>query len=106
MKKFLLKISERYQAIKNCKYVNKYTITLAVFIVWLMFFDNNSIVKRFKVWKEQRIVNQQIAEYNETIEKNQRLIDALGSNTENLEKFAREHYRMKRPNEEVFIIKE
>jgi len=40
------------------------------------------------------------------IKTNKQKKNELQSSNENLEKFAREHYYMKRENEDIFIIKE
>ena len=46
------------------------------------------------------------AKYEENIKKDQEFLDAIQSDTEALEKFAREEYKMKGENEDVYIIKE
>lgn len=46
-------------------------------------------------------------EYYETrIEQDSRKLNELKTNRENLEKFAREQYYMKKPDEEIFVIVE
>jgi cell division protein FtsB len=42
--------------------------------------------------------------YQQKIEEDRRRIDELKTNTENLEKFAREQYLMKKDNEDIFVI--
>ena len=44
--------------------------------------------------------------YQSKINDDKRKIKELRTNNENLEKFAREQYLMKKPNEEIFIIDE
>ena len=48
--------------------------------------------------------NNQIQHYQEDTEVIQRQIRELTTDPQALEKFAREQYRMKRDNEEIFII--
>ena len=44
--------------------------------------------------------------YEKKIREDQEFLDAIQSDTEALEKFAREEYKMKGKNEDVYIIKE
>lgn len=46
----------------------------------------------------------QIKYYREKIDSDKRKLNELQSNRENIEKFARENYKMKKENEEVFVI--
>jgi len=83
---------------------NKYVLTIVIFFVWMLFFDQNSLVDRVSLFKgikemkneRERLIN----EINNTREN----IYELQSSSENLEKFAREEYLMKKPHEDIFII--
>lgn len=82
---------------------NIYLVILTVFVVWMLFFDENSYLTHREFNKEidelQKWNNyheQKIAEDKETIKK---LQDSL-----ELERYAREKYLMKKENEEIFII--
>ena len=48
----------------------------------------------------------EIAEYKKNIENDQEFLNAIESDSKALEQFAREEYKMKAPNEDVYIIKE
>ena len=85
---------------------NKYLLTLVLFCGWLMFFDKNDIISQ---WQLQAKVDELIERrvfYREQTEAVKKETDELLGNTQKLEQFAREHYRMKRDNEEVFVIVE
>ncbi|MGB0166288.1 MAG: FtsB family cell division protein [Luteibaculum sp.] len=83
---------------------NKYAATLLVFFLFVAFFDSYTFVDLYK-WKrelsqledEKKYYEQQILLLEED-EKN------LSSNLNNIERFAREKYFMKKPNEEIFLI--
>ncbi len=77
---------------------------LLVLISMLFFFSDSSIMKRIKYEREIRDINSQIEFYRNQTEVDQSKLNELKSNKENLEKFARENYLMKKENEEVFII--
>jgi len=85
---------------------NKYILTLVLFFLWLLFFDNNNLIDRIKQLKDLHQLEQDRKYYLERIEKDTRRLNELKTNRENLEKFAREQYLMKRPNEDIFIITE
>ena len=83
---------------------NRYFLALVAFIVWMIFFDTNSM-------KRQRILNARIDEikgmrafYMTEIAKSNQEIYELDSNPETIEKYAREKYLMKRDSEDVFVV--
>lgn len=79
-------------------------IILLVLIVVLFFFSDSSIPKRLKYESEIKGLESQIEFYRHQVETDKEKLNELQSNTEDLEKFARENYFMKKENEEVFII--
>jgi cell division protein FtsB len=85
---------------------NKYFIVLFAFAVWITLFDQNSLLFRHKLSSRIDQMKKQKELYIEEIENNKRKIKELQSSPENLEKFAREEYLMKKENEVVFVIEE
>tara|TARA_R110001592_G_scaffold95324_2_gene274708 strand:- start:8460 stop:8756 length:297 start_codon:yes stop_codon:yes gene_type:complete len=83
---------------------NKYAISIAVFIVWLSFFDQNNFLVQYDFKKELQTLEQDKSFYVEEIKKTKIELEELTSNPITLEKFAREKYLMKKDNEEVFIF--
>lgn len=83
---------------------NKYAITIAIFIVWLSFFDQNNFLVQYDFKKELRNLNQDKAFYLEEIKKTRAELNELTTNPVTLEKFAREKYLMKKDNEEIFVF--
>jgi cell division protein DivIC len=83
---------------------NYYFITTAMFLVWMLFFDSNDFVTQFQMSRQLSEKLEEKQYYLDKIEEVQKDRKELLSNPELLEKFAREKYLMKRPNEEVFII--
>ncbi|MFA5651485.1 MAG: septum formation initiator family protein [Proteiniphilum sp.] len=79
-------------------------VILLVLIVVLFFFSDSSIPKRWKYESEIKDLESQIDYYRNQTEIDKEKLDELQSNTEDLEKFARENYLMKKENEEIFII--
>ena len=83
---------------------NRYVITFLAFLIWITFFDQNNLLERHELSGRIRELEQQKIHYQEEIENNKQRIKELQSNPENLEKFAREQYLMKKPDEEIFVV--
>ena len=90
------------------KYIrqHKYLITIAAFLVIIVFLDENSLIQRQKHQQEINTLKAEIERYRQQFEENTRKLKELTSNPEAMEKIAREKYLMKRPNEDVFIFEE
>ena len=86
------------------KLMNKYTMTLLIFLVWLAFFDRNNLVEKMQLRGKITTLQKEKAYYQIKIEEDNRKMQELLSNKENLEKFAREQYLMKNKNEDIFVI--
>jgi len=87
-------------------FLNKYLIVFVVFTVFITFFDEHNLINR---WRTHQKINQLEEEYEffqEEIKATKQKKNELESNNQNLEKFAREQYLMKKENEDIFIIKE
>ncbi len=83
---------------------NKYILTFVLFVLWMLMFDQNNLNERRK---NNRDYNQLLREkdyFEKKIEENRKRIQELKTNNDNLEKFAREQYLMKKDNEDIFII--
>ncbi len=83
---------------------NKFAISLLIFIFWLMFFDQHSIWERREYKSKIKALSKEKVYYLTAIEKDKNRIHELKTNRDNLEKFAREQYLMKKKNEDIFII--
>ncbi len=99
----MMKIS-REKLIKVLK--NKFIVTTLVFVSWMLFFDQNNTIERIRAYSEFRQLMNDKAYYQKKIEDDTRKLDELRTNNENLEKFAREQYLMKKDNEDIFIIED
>jgi cell division protein FtsB len=91
-------------AIINKYILNKYFITGLAFVVWMVFFDQESFIDQFRLSRTLKNLESQKTYYQEEIEKTRGAINVLETDTAHLEKYAREKYFMKKDNEEVFVI--
>jgi len=99
------RIKQSLKGIKAPKSLrNKYFLTGLVFLLWLAFFDKNNLVDLFGELDKIRGYQQEKVYYEKKIASDREKIKELRTNKENLEKFAREQYLMKKKNEDIFII--
>jgi cell division protein DivIC len=86
---------------------NKYLLTAAGFLIWIMFIDDRDfITTHFRHAQELKKLEQSKKYYENQIAVTQKELDQLKSNPGFLEKYAREKYLMKRDNEDLFLIRE
>ena len=84
---------------------NKYILTAGFFAVWMLFFDNRDVITtHFKHRAELNRLEESRAYYQAEIDKTRRELQQLKSDPRILEKYAREKYRMKKDNEDLFVI--
>ena len=100
----MLKKSNRFLKLLK-PFKNIYFLILIVFIVWMVVFDANSWLIHSDLNEDIEDLNSKIEFYNGEIEKDQKEINTLNS-TDGIEKYAREHYKMKKENEVVYIIED
>jgi len=84
--------------------INKYTITLLLFVIWMVFFDSSSVLNRMKYREKLNSLKQEKHFFLEEIKKDSILSQKLLLDTSEIEKFARENYLMKKEKEDVFLV--
>lgn len=84
--------------------INKYFIVTTCFLVWIVFFDNNSFIRWLEVRKTLREQNAQIEFYEREISSTENKINYLKSEKDSLEKFAREEYHYHEDGEDVYLV--
>ena len=82
---------------------NRFVIVLVFFFIWMIFLDNTS-------YFDHRVLNKELDElevnkkyYQDEIKRDQEDIKRL-KNPDQIEKYAREKYYMKRDSEDIYII--
>lgn len=83
---------------------NKYVFFSALALVWMIFFDRHDLIFQWRMYKKIQQLEKDKLHYQMEIQKlnEERLM--LIKNEEALEKYAREQYWMKQPNEDLYII--
>ena len=83
--------------------VNRYALVLLFFIIWMVFLDNYSYLEHRVLNKEIDLLEENINYYKKEIKEDSIRIKKL-KNEDQVEKYAREKYYMKRENEDIYII--
>ena len=83
----------------------KYVITIIVFLGVFLFVGEQSLVHFIRRHREIRHLEEQRDMYRSGAEKAQREILYL-QNADSLEQYAREHYYMHTPNEDIYLVEE
>lgn len=83
---------------------NKYVLTLIAFLIWISFFDKNDLISQYSYRQDLRKLQADKEYYIHEIAQNKKDMEELMSDPEHLEKYAREHYLMKKADEEIFIV--
>jgi cell division protein DivIC len=93
--------------IKNKKWFrfvsNKYLLILVVFIIWMFFFDTNSFFIHQELNDDIKKLENNKKVYQEEIKNDKVFIDKMKDSNQ-IEKFAREKYYLKKDNEDIYII--
>jgi cell division protein DivIC len=83
---------------------NKYILTIIIFLVWVLLLDSNNLIARYKELRELHKLKTDREYYIKRIEVDRQKLHELKTDNHNLEKFAREQYLMKKPDEDLYII--
>lgn len=87
------------------KFVKNYYIIFGLFfIVWMAFIDSNGFSAQYKLTKKLNDLESEKEFYLDKKEQVLKDREELTTNKELLEKFAREHYLMKKPSEDLYVI--
>ena len=84
---------------------NRYSLTLALFVVYNLFINNIDIPFIISSrWELHKLREQALQLEKDNIQSKQQL-EAINAKNFALEKLAREEYFMKKPNEDVYVFK-
>lgn len=83
---------------------NKYILASLIFLLWILFFDSNNLIARYKELRNLNKLRADMEYYRKKTEDDARKLHELKTDNLNLEKYAREQYRMKKPDEDLYII--
>lgn len=84
---------------------NRYVFTALVFFVWMLLIDGNNIFSQFRIRNQIEEMKEKEKYYENEIKLVNQSLKEL-DNKATIEKFARETYLMKRPNEDIYVVEE
>lgn len=85
------------------QFKNIYLLITSFFIVWMLFFDSNSVLIQWQLSREIKDLEQEKSYLESEIARDKALLKKFADSIEK-ERFARERYFFKKPNEDIFII--
>lgn len=91
---------------KHKNRVNKYQITIVIFLVVTFFVGDNTFLDGIHYESKIKSIRKEVEILKSENEKKLDQLNALQGDKERLEKFAREQFLMAKPNEDIFIISE
>jgi len=95
-------LQEIIEAFRGKTFVNKYTLVIFAFFIWLSFFDRYNLINQYMLSANVRQLEEQNADYEDLLSK--ALIERETIN-QDIEKYGREKYYFHKKNEEVILIK-
>jgi cell division protein FtsB len=84
----------------------KYWVAAAVFVVVIVFLDQNNLLVTMKLSRQVSELNDEEQRLREAIVQDSINNATLKGNLDAIEHYGRENYYMKRANEDVFVIKD
>ena len=82
---------------------NKFVLLTVLFVIWMFFFDTNSYFIHHELNKEIKTLEKNKEFYKNKIT-NDKIFLTKMKDSEELEKYAREQYFLKKDNEDIYII--
>jgi cell division protein FtsB len=79
------------------------TVLVATAVIWLLFFDRDSIMYQFKINREIRNLQHENDTLRKQIELNKNLIRRM-NDLNYLEQYAREELLLRKENEDIYLI--
>lgn len=85
---------------------NKYLLACTIASLWFLFFDSHTILDYYELYMKKCSIEKEISYYSNLGRDSKEKINQLESDMSSLEKFAREQFLMKRPDEDIFLFED
>ncbi len=85
---------------------NKYVIAILLFVVWMLFFDPKDWTTITERQEKLEELQKSETVLTDKIKSSRKELTLLKTSAETIEKYAREKYKMKKDNEDLFIIED
>lgn len=94
---------EKIKSFLTRKRIIKYVVILGVFLAWILFIDDYSLYNKRIIRNDIENLEKEKAYYLKEMQQDKEALKKL-MQTDGIERYAREHYYMKRENEDVYLI--
>ena len=85
---------------------NKYFLAAIAFLIWMCFFDRYDISTQISYQQEKNKLEEEKAFYETEITRIEKAIKDVQYNPNEIQRVARERYKMKKDNEDIYVIQE
>ncbi|HMR19510.1 MAG TPA: septum formation initiator family protein [Sphingobacterium sp.] len=85
---------------------NKYLIAGMAFLVWMCFFDRYDFAMQYNYQKEKSKLEMEKEYYGNEIRHIEQSIKDVQYNPNEIQRIAREKYKMKKANEDIYVVTE
>lgn len=86
--------------------LNKYLIVTIAFIVWMIFFDQNSYLIHKELDNQIKELNYDKINFSQKLKSENEKIERMKSDTSEIEKVARERHFLKKEDEDIFVVEQ
>ncbi|MFV0237685.1 MAG: FtsB family cell division protein [Flavobacteriales bacterium] len=86
--------------------VNKYVLIIGLFVVWMTFFDDASLLQHIRIDQEIERLEEDRNFYKNQLESVKTELKKVQDDPKSIEKIARERFYMKKNHEDIFVIVE
>ena len=84
---------------------NKYVVCTLIFILFFIIIDNNGLLTHYRLRKQNALLIEQKEKLEKDIYTDSLNYQKMTTDIDEIERFGRENYYMKKDNEEIFIVK-
>lgn len=93
-----------WQGIGKAVWRHKYLWTIALFVAFIGFFDDNSFLARHRLKQENAALEAEIKQYEDQYNHDKEKLQRLKSDPQTLVRIAREDHQMKSADEDVYYV--
>lgn len=86
------------------RYISLTLVAIVAYVVFMLFFNENSIMKSFELNDEIASLRAEIKDNSDSLIHYNTLLQRLNTDPETMERIVREYYHMQRDNEDVYIF--
>lgn len=84
-------------------FVRYAVVTTIAFLLWIVFFGNDNLIRLGKAYSELNSQNRQIEKYKREIAAMDEQVRTLSTDRDTLEAYARENFHFAAPGDDVYI---